>query len=492
MPGEIIPGMGMQYLTMNTLISTDNRTPKYSEAVGILIFSFIIIFLTGYIDVLCQLDDKVLALYSSFIMIFSLSYLLLTSKNSIGRIYNIYVFVYCIFHFGLIIIYGLGLSISPIFHAYISRWFFSYYGKYSIVLVSIGLVALIAGILFMKTIGNKDARQEKMPGKYSNQDEVLTLAGFLLVVIPVLAWFTITISHGGVGLLTGSYETFLKATAAYLSGGYFYFPIGWGLIMLTVASASQLRRLGFAVFALFALVALPLGLRGEILFPIFSSLAVAGMRGMHLTLKKTLILGFCLLCAITALRQIRHVGIDAVSMSEVTVTPFDSLAELGASIRPVVEVVSWAGSGEDFIYGQSYWAPIDRTMVYFVPGWTRPPLLEDDRLLNLLVQKRVGPIGFSPVAEAYRNFGKFGVVIIMFLTGLLLARIDLLPPTQTNQLIAGFIFFPLLVQVRNAFIFVPANIALGLVLIYLLHLFYKTNDNNVANVNACAVLARER
>lgn len=476
---------------MHTVIATDNQITKYFEAVGILIFTFIIIFFTGYIDLLSQLDSKKLSFYSSFIMFFSILYLLLTSKNTVSRIYNIYVFVYCIFHFGLIFINGFGLKTSPGFNEYISKWFFSYYGNYSVVLVTIGLASLVAGILFMNTFGSDNLKREKKPEKFCNQNEVLTIAGFLLVAVPVLAWFFIVLSHGGIKLLTGSYESFLKTTADYLSGWFFYFPIGWGLIILTVASASKLRRFGFAFFVLFAMVALPLGLRGEILFPIFSSLAVAGMKGMHLNLKKTLILGFCLLCAITALRQIRHVGINAVTMSELTVTPVDSLAEMGSSIRPVVEVVSWSGSGEDYIYGQSYWAPIDRILVYFVPGWTRPPAQEDDRLLNLLVQERVGPIGFSPVAEAYRNFGKIGVVIIMFLTGLLLARINLLPPTQTNQLIAGFIFFPLLVQVRNAFVFVPFNIAIGFLLIYLLHFFYKKNGSRI-DLDTYTALAREQ
>jgi hypothetical protein len=151
---------------------------------------------------------------------------------------------------------------------------------------------------------------------------------------------------------------------------------------------------------------------------------------------------------------------------------------MGSSIRPVVEVVSWVKSGEEHIYGQSYWAPIDRLMVYFVPNWTRPPVQDDDRLLNVLIQQRAGPIGFSPIAEAYWNFGKYGVAFIMFLTGVLLAWIDAWSPTQTNRLIAGFILFPLLIQVRNAFVFVPVNIIIGLLIFLAMRLFYKLKGKN--------------
>jgi hypothetical protein len=224
------------------------------------------------------------------------------------------------------------------------------------------------------------------------------------------------------------------------------------------------------------MVALPLGLRGEVLFPSFSALAVAGMKGIRLNLKKTLILGFCLLCAISALRQIRHVGIEKVRLVQVALAPFEGLADMGSSIRPVVEVVSWAGSGEDYIYGQSYWAPIDRLLVYLVPGWSRPPSRDDYRLMNLIIQNRAGPIGFSPVAEAYRNFGKYGVGVVMFLTGILLSWLDALRPTQTNRLIAGFVFFPLLIQVRNAFVFVPANILFGFMIIFIMQIFYRNKD----------------
>ena len=37
---------------------------------------------------------------------------------------------------------------------------------------------------------------------------------------------------------------------------------------------------------------------------------------------------------------------------------------------------------------------------------------DDLRIANVLVADRVGAIGYSPVAEAYRNFGSLGVVIV--------------------------------------------------------------------------------
>jgi len=437
-----------------------------------LIFMILSIVIALYLEHLCHIDGKVLSIVSILIVAVSITYVFIASNRYVLTIYNIYLIVFCVFHFGLIFIYAFGLEVSPNFKNYIKKWFFSYYGNYAIVLVTIGLSAAMSGILFMLALGKGRGANDTVEIPNPKSDKILSIFGFLLVAVSVFSWFYVTLSHGGLSLLTGSYESFLENTAGYLSGWYYYFPLGWGLIVLAVANPSPLRRAGFSIFLIFSMVALPLGLRGEVLFPLFSALAVAGMKGMRLNLKKTMILGFCLLCTISALRQIRNVGIERVRIAEIAVSPVDSLGELGSSIRPVVEVVSWAEAGEDFIYGQSYWAPIDRALVYIVPGWTRPLLPADDRLLNVLVQRRVGPIGFSPVAEAYRNFGKFGVVFVMFLTGMFLTWLDALRPTQTNRLIAGFVFFPILIQVRNAFVFVPSNILLGLFLLFIIKKFY--------------------
>lgn len=453
------------------------------EIIGMLIFISISIILALYIKYICYLDDKILSIFSILIVFSSFVYIYIVSIRYIWTIYNIYMIVFVIFHFGIIIINAFGLEVSPNFKRYINKWFFSYYGNYAIVLVTIGLSSVMSGVLFMLALGKGRTTEATIEMPNPKSDKVLTIFGFLLVAVPAFSWFFVTLSHGGLSLLTGSYESFLENTAGYLSGWYYYFPLGWGLIVLTVAESSPLRMAGFSIFLLFSVVALPLGLRGEVLFPLFSALAVAGMKGLHLNLKKTMILGFCLLCTISALRQIRNVGIEKVRIAEIAVSPVDSLGELGSSIRPVVEVVSWADAGEEYIHGQSYWAPIDRALVYIVPGWTRPLLPADDRLLNVLVQRRVGPIGFSPVAEAYRNFGKFGVVFVMFFTGMFLTWLDSLRPTKTNQLIAGFVFFPLLIQVRNAFVFVPSNILIGLFLLFIMKQFYSEEKTGEKIIN---------
>ncbi len=136
---------------------------------------------------------------------------------------------------------------------------------------------------------------------------------------------------------------------------------------------------------------------------------------------------------------------------------------MGASIRPVSLCVQWRAEGDEFLYGGSYWAPFDRALGRVIPGWDTTRLLaeDDERLLNILMKKRISGIGFSPVAEAYRNFGPVGVPLVMFLVGFILGRIDRRPPTRHGMALGGLMFFPLLYQVRNAFVPLPAQFIVG-------------------------------
>ena len=84
---------------------------------------------------------------------------------------------------------------------------------------------------------------------------------------------------------------------------------------------------------------------------------------------------------------------------------FDAFAEMGGSLHPVEKVVRWRAEGDPLEMGASYWAPIERGAARVLPGLQTSVAEDDMRIMNVLVTDRVGPIGFSPVAEAYRNFG---------------------------------------------------------------------------------------
>ena len=86
-------------------------------------------------------------------------------------------------------------------------------------------------------------------------------------------------------------------------------------------------------------------------------------------------------------------------------------------------------------------------------------------ITSVLVTDRVGAIGFSPVAEAYRNFGAEGVVIVLGLFGVALAAIDAIREPRFAVFALAIVYVPMLMNIRNTFIFVPAHLGGGVALL---------------------------
>ncbi len=383
----------------------------------------------------------------------------------------VYLFVLCLFHFGLAAVYGLGLPIGSATLANMSVWFYTPYTKEALILTGMGVVSCGIGILIALLWGTK--RAQSVPSPVSRESASINRAflvtGFALVLVSVCGWFLIAAHAGGAGILFGSYETFLAVVGESIALTLTYYGINVGMVFLAAAQPAALRRVAFAIFCLWGLIALPLGLRGEVLFPGLTALVIMAKRRPPFSAKVALLLGLLLLSSIAALREVRQVGVQNVGSTTVSASPLDALTELGSSLRPVSEVVYWRATGDQFIDGASYWAPFDRALAKIIPGrgWKLPPAEADPRVLGSLATMRGdGAIGFSVVAEAYRNFGPAGVCVIMALIGLLLGRLDLWPPTVERQILLGVILVPILVEVRNDFTATPFQILEGCIVVY--------------------------
>jgi len=99
--------------------------------------------------------------------------------------------------------------------------------------------------------------------------------------------------------------------------------------------------------------------------------------------------------------------------------------------------------------------------------------------MNVLVQERVGPIGFSPIAEAYRNFGMFGIVFVLLGIGLLVGWMDRWPSNDFRNAILGVILLELLINVRNAFTATPSHLIIGLGIVMVVGGIYITLGRGV-------------
>jgi oligosaccharide repeat unit polymerase len=200
------------------------------------------------------------------------------------------------------------------------------------------------------------------------------------------------------------------------------------------------------------------------MFPTAVTAAILGRRRIPLKTHKLFIAVTIMLFATIVVKNARISG-DYSSVDNIN--PLNAIAEMGSSLRAIEEVITWRNTGFELLYGESYWAPFERQLALFLPI-ERLPSLQDKRLLNVVVMERAGPIGFSPVAEAYANFGEKGIILISIFLGGLFAKLDRVASTLRSDILIGVAIIPLFVMIRNSFAFIPVQIFIGLVLAFII------------------------
>lgn len=400
--------------------------------------------------------------------------MLLTNKVSsqgFWSISSVYLFVFSLFHFGLAFVIAIGqLSQSTESFLRLGSWLYNQPTNDALVLSLLGATSCSLGSTLVHVYCQRSPKSQLSHHELAlGRGAYLAVLGGPLVIFFIILWVTLVILSGGVGLFTQSYQDYLATTSSSGYSSYFsfvWFGIGTGLCFLAASKPSGWHKAAVAVLLLiFAPLALPLGLRGEILFPVLAALAIRAKRGVRPPMLLTVVAILIGLFAISLVKDVRQVGLANASDSQSSGSVWAALAELGGGLHPVAEVVFWRQTGDEFIHGASYWAPIDRAIARIVPGGTTVPAQDDERIMNVLVQHRVGPIGFSPVAEAYRNFGELGVIIVMCLIGVIVGLLDQLSPSPYRLAIAGIVLIELLINVRNSFVPVPAHLFLGAILL---------------------------
>lgn len=385
----------------------------------------------------------------------------------------IYFNIFAVFHFGLGLVYWSGGDLRDI------PWFTDAAVATAFVIVAWGGIALFLGMLLpeLATVILAHLRQRQAPAPMVSTGSplveepsfiadftVLPRVGFVVVVISIVAWFALVLPRVGGRIWGLSYGEFLLATDdAGLSWIYFFLSLGFAMSVLPGARLAT--RCAIGVFVLWALVALPIGLRGEVMFPAATALMINSHRLKHVGIMTALVIGIVALSLSAMFREVRREGWSGVEWGWQTINPAAAVQELGQSLRPTFETIRWIEGGDPYLDGGSYWAPIERGFLRLFPVQARIEGEEDRRLLNVLVQERVGPIGFSPVAESYYNWGVPGVVAVLTAIGWLVAFLAVNPPSLLRQALMASIYVPLLIHIRNSFAPVLAQTLVGAVVI---------------------------
>jgi hypothetical protein len=174
---------------------------------------------------------------------------------------------------------------------------------------------------------------------------------------------------------------------------------------------------------------------------------------------------YACLMLIDLIRVSRAEGIGGLLKVDLSrIVPLRAIAEMGYSLKPAVVVDEWMSSGTQPLHGITLIAPLVRFVERFL-GVRGPSDGIDDRLFNVEILYRAGPIGGSPVAEGLRNGGLWFVIGLMLVIGIGLALMDRLPATPLAGAATMVVFLPLLIAVRNSLAPVLIQMALGVILL---------------------------
>jgi hypothetical protein len=390
---------------------------------------------------------------------------LLLLRTGVWTATGAYATVFWCFHFGLIAVLGSGLVDQTDLSIWDQWWVLGPFGADAAVVALIGFAAFAAGASLVNASAGPTHLQ-RQPADTPEGTHPYGAAGSVLVFAAVAVWAGLVISTSGLSGFFNSYGDYLHATDDFGSPmGLMWLALGGGIVMSVTGRPGWLRTSAIVTFGSAAMMALPIGLRGEIMFPTIAALVAAARCGWVLSPGKACAFVAALLVVIPAVREIRGTGLQGLPEVALELRMFDAFVEMGGSLHPVEKVVRWRAEGEAFEMGGSYWAPIERAAARLLPG-ARSIAAEDDmRIMNILVTDRVGPIGFSPVAEAYRNFGPVGVVFVLGLLGAALAAIDAIADRELAVLAIATLYVPLLINVRNSFVSVPLQCAVGVLFV---------------------------
>ena len=448
------------------------RAPAPSRALsGILAVLTFVVTLAWYTE-LAELSLRTISLWSLFATASAFVFLTRRSLRGFWSASSIFMLVAMCFHQGLLIYSAL--DIAPTFDGQTGLWYTTFYTKQAAVIVTASLTAygLSAAALAGRIRADEDAEPLAAGDRAAG---VFGFGGFAALTLAVAAWFLYTASALGAGFVLTSYERYLRTTAGQPLP-YIFYLIGLGLVVAVASGSPKWRKRTIIVFTIFALAALPIGLRGEVLFPAAAAAAVFARRSKLPRGLIVVALLVVLLSGIHALQQLRTEGLGGTTLGEITASPLRGVAELGGSLRTVQAVASWrAVDGPENPHGSTYAAPFDRAIAGRLLGQTQPPAASDMRLLNVEMRTRETTIGGSFIAEAYRNFGLLGALLIPALIGLGLGAFDRRRSTVVTDAMLGVVLVALLQHVRNSFAPTPAQIVIGLVFVAALSVWSKAS-----------------
>jgi hypothetical protein len=379
----------------------------------------------------------------------------------------IFFVIFAFFHYGLAVMLLLGGQVDDV------PWFLDSEVPKAFALVGLGGISLalggIAPVLFRIVMRRKSVDSHHPPAAVPTRVQdgmfnyLMAQIGATIAIVCILGWIMMTLIATSGRLFGLSYGEFLIATESY-PRPWLTFGIAIGVALSAIDVSQRAARIALGSFVVWALIALPIGIRGDVMFPAAGALAAQGWRLRHIPARYFFVGAVVMLSFASILREVRKEGISQVDWRWEVISPASALRELGQSLRPTYETVRWIEDGDRHLNGASFWSPFERGFLRLFPLQEREAE-DEERQMTVLVFQRVGPIGFSPVAEAYYNFGTAGVGIVMGLIGMIVGGLGMAGSSFLGRALMLTTLIPLLIFVRNSFTQVPGQMVVGWALV---------------------------
>jgi oligosaccharide repeat unit polymerase len=422
------------------------------------------VFLAGWIcfasvavwEIHSQAKDSDLALTAGMLFLASVA----LSRCTLGLAFTsgpmLYMVLFGLFHLGLVVPWAL-----RVYDIGRMPWFEPYGLSPAITLIIYAVLAYQLGLIV--ALCRSRYSEETISGdRAALENPKILVVGTFLFACAALMFVTglIRLDPNGYYRLTYSDTFRLRAeTDPRLFGTGMTIAL-IGLCLAMSGAPKKWVRTIFFCAGLWVLTLFYIGFRGPALIAGLIVCAISIKKGIKFPRWLPWVSAALILVAIPVMRQAREDPLNdrsfASSLREFNI--LDGPAEMGASIRPLVEITALVGPA-NYRYGQTYLSGLKGVVPNIALRWEAPGTgstedLPPSHWLIAVVDpwtfRNNGGMGFSAVAEPFMNFGIAGVLAYFFLIAVLLNRLDRVSIRGSYALASwALILAPLLWTIRN-------------------------------------------
>lgn len=366
----------------------------------------------------------------------------------------VYGWVFWLFHFGLVFPAAIVPRTLDIYPEWAVEWLYYPESGKAAVLAGQFLAAFLAGWMVSQ---RRSTEQLGEAAEASHGAPELVYLGWWVVAAGGF-WVVRGVARYGVSVFSRGYDDYFPI---HFDFSWALFVVAFGLVLHLAGGRGPRATFGTMAWAYLPLAALSF-LAGARTAPMATAtvlFVVLGYRGFRLS-RTRLVAGVLIaLAGIAFVQQTRGFGLEDadywVAVREAA-DPLSGMMELGGSLRPVSAAVNYIDvEHRSLLRGGSYVYPVVRIVGQILGSDDGEPEDEPRLIASHFAWLYQSAMGFSVVAEAYVNGGTVGVFVFALLWGALLGLVMSRIRGPYGLALLAAVLLPMVVNIRNSFIFVP-------------------------------------